>query len=54
MVDYDVAPARASTAGKPEQSDIFVGDLSTISRLVSQTAAELSTIDKTLSSQRSG
>jgi predicted PurR-regulated permease PerM len=54
VVDYDVAPARASTAGKPEQSDIFVGDLSTISRLVSQTAAELSTIDKTLSSQRSG
>ncbi|HEY4168219.1 MAG TPA: AI-2E family transporter [Reyranella sp.] len=53
VVDYDVAPARGSTAGKPERSDTFVGDLSTIGRLVSQTAAELSTLDKTLSSQRS-
>jgi predicted PurR-regulated permease PerM len=52
VVDYDVAPVRASTAGKPERSDTFVGDLSTIGRLVSQTAAELSTLDKTLSSQR--
>jgi predicted PurR-regulated permease PerM len=53
VVDYDAAPVRASTAGKPERSDTFVGDLATISRLVAQTAAELSTLDKTLSSQRS-
>lgn len=53
VIDYDVAPARASTAGRPERSDTFVGDLATIARLASQTAAELSTLDKTLSSQRS-
>ena len=52
IVDYDVAPAGLPTAGKPERSDTFAGDIATISRLVAQTAAELSTLDKTLSSQR--
>ena len=52
IVDYDVAPVRATTASKPERNDTFVGDLSTICRLVSQTASELAALDKTLSSQR--
>jgi predicted PurR-regulated permease PerM len=50
VVDYDVAPARATPAGKP--ADLFDGDLATICRLVSQTASELASLDKTLSSQR--
>jgi predicted PurR-regulated permease PerM len=52
VVDYDAAPVRASTAGRPERSDTFAGDLPTIGRLVAQTAAELATLDKTLSEQR--
>lgn len=52
VVDYDVAPAHAAPVGKPERSDTFVGDLPAICRLVSQMAAELSSLDKTLSSQR--
>ena len=52
IVEYDVAPAIAPAIGKPERSDTFAGDIATIGRLAAQTEAELSTLDKTLASQR--
>lgn len=52
IIEYDVAPARAPAKSRAERSDVLAGTIAVICRLVSQTASEVSNLDKMLSSQR--